>query len=211
MNISKAFLDGNFNPEYFRYCFDRAAENEAGAAENQAVNTSNQEQSNAAAERSTLLPFYRQEMNAQHAFDPTQTNELLNYAGAGAGGAASAATGEANSQAARTRNTSGFSSALDQNARQRQQTMGNLNEGIGAEDVTGAKRLNQEGAAGMAGLEGTDTRATLEAMGQEAPDINAQVNAGKSGWFQNMDQLIATLTGGAKNLAQADQAMNAND
>src|SRR5271167_452510 len=150
-NIAKAFLDGKFNPEYFRYCFDRAATQEAENAENQAQNVSTQEQSQAAQERSQLLPFYRQEMTAQRLYNPTQTNELLNYAGAATGGSGAAATGEAAAQAARTRNTSGFSSALDENARNRQQMMGQAGGQVAAQDVMGAKQLNQQGAAGMSG------------------------------------------------------------
>jgi len=195
-NVSKAFLDGTFDAENFRYCFDRAAQAEAKQAYGDARNVASQEQSNAAAERAQLMPFYKQEMTAQHLYNPEQTNELLNYAGAATGGSGSAAMGQANSEAARTRNTSGFSSALDQNARDRAKVMSTANLGVGAQDIMGAKQLNQEGARGLMGLEGLDTGAMLNAMGQEHEDINSQIEAGKSGWFQNMNQLISTLTGG---------------
>lgn len=192
-NISKAHLDGTFDPQYFRWCFDRAAQSEAKSAFNEAQNVSAQEASQAAAERAQLLPFYRHEMSAQHLFNPNQTNELLNYAGEATAGSGAGAAGEAASAAARTRNTSGFTPALDENARQRAQIMSKANLGVGSEDIMGAKQLNQQGAQGMAGLEGIDTKAMLEAMGQQAPDINAQVNAGKSGWFQNMTDMIRSL------------------
>ena len=157
------------------------------------------------------MPFYRQEMNAQHLYNPAQTNEMLNFAGAGTGGAGSAAAGEAASTAARTRNTSGFAPALDQNARDRASIMSRANLGVGAQDVEGAKMLNQQGAQGMAGLEGLDTKAMLESMGQEAPDINAQVNAGQHGWFQNMQDMIRSLgtaAGGFGKAAQSAQDAN---
>lgn len=182
---------------------DRAAQSMAKSAEREAENTAAQSRQNAASERSVLTPFYRQEMNAQHLYTPEQTNELLNYAGAATAGSGAAATGEAASEAARTRNTSGFSSALDKNARDRAALMSQANLGVGAQDVMGAKQLNQQGAAGMMGLEGIDTKAMLDAMGQRAEDINAYVNAGKSGWFQNLMQGIQTLTGGAQNATQA--------
>lgn len=166
--------------------FDRAATGEAKTAEQNAANVSGQEQSAVNAAGSALTPFYQQEMNAQHAFTPGQTNELLNAAGAPLAGTGSAAMGEANSQTARTRNSSGFSAALDQNARQRAQQMGTASLGIGAEDIMGAKALNQEGAKGLNEMYNTDTGAMLGAMGQEHEDINSQVDAGKSGWYQNM-------------------------
>ncbi len=184
---------------------DRAASNEAKQAATNSENLATQEGSNANAEHAQLAPFYRQEMNAQHGFTPGQTNELLNYAGAGAGGAAATSAGQIASLGARTRNTAGMSAALDQNARDRMQTMGGLNLGVGAQDVMGAKQLNQEGAAGMAGLEGTDQKAQLAAMGLQNEDINTQLNANKSGWFQNLTglmgaggNLISALKGGQR-------------
>ena len=194
-------FDGNvLEHEYFEYSgpvakCDRAAQSQASNAANTATNVAGQEESNANNAQAALTPFYRSEMDAQHGFNPGQTQELLNYAGAGAGGSGAAATGEAASTAARTRNTSGFSSALDQNARNRAQEMGTINAGVGEQDVMGAKALNQEGAKGMSGLYDTDTSAMLSSMGQVAPDINSEVNAGSHGWFQNMTGMIAALRG----------------
>jgi hypothetical protein len=175
---------------------DRAAQSQAKSAANTAAGVAGTEESAATNERAALTPFYRREMGAEHGFDPTQTQELLNYAGAGTGGSGATATGEANSQAARTRNTSGFSSALDQNARDRGKEMATVNAGVGAEDVMGAKALNQEGSRGMAGLYDTDTSAMLKSMGQVAPDINAESEAGRQGWFQNTVAAINALKPG---------------
>jgi hypothetical protein len=44
----------------------------------------------------------------------------------------------------------------------------------------------------MAGLYNTDTDAMLKAMGIQTGDINAQTEAGKSGWFQNLNALGQT-------------------
>ena len=165
---------------------DRAAQAQAGKAAGTAGNLATEEGANANAERAQLLPFYRQEMNASHLFNPEQLNEMLNYAGAAEGGTGATAMGEAASQAARTRNTSGFSSALDQNARDRMRAMSTANLGVGNEDIMGAKKLNQEGAAGMEGLFGTDIGAQLKAMGIQNEDINSEIQAGRQGWFQNL-------------------------
>lgn len=172
---------------------DRAAQAAAKKAGEVAGNVAGQEQSAATNERGFLTPYARMEMNAKHAYDPGQTQELLNYAGAGTAGSGATALGEAQSQGARTRNTSGFSSALDQNARDRARQMSTINANIGAQDVTGAKQLNQEGARLMSGLYDTDTAAMLKAMGIQTGDINAQTEAGKSGWFQNTLAAIEAL------------------
>jgi len=196
-NLSKALIDGTFDAENFRYCFDRAATNSAKKAAANAGDVASQEQGSANALSAQLTPFYRQEMNATHAFTPEQTNEMLNYAEGPAAGSAATAAGQAASESARTRNTSGFSSALDQAARDRTKAVGTASEGIGAADITGAKALNQQGAEGMSNLYGVDTGAMLKAMGQVPEDINAQVNAGSHGWFQNMTDLIRALKPGA--------------
>jgi len=175
---------------------DRAAQKEAKQAVGEARDTAATERGASDAERAQLTPFFRSEMNAQHGFNPQQTNELLNYAGSAIEGGGATTGGEAASEAARTRNTSGFSSGLDEAARQRQQEMSKANLGIGAQDVAGAKQLNQEGAEGMGGLFKTDTGAMLNSMGQEHEDINSQIEAGRSGWFQNTVAMINALTGG---------------
>lgn len=195
LNIAKRFIDGNYDVSEARWCFDRAMQKEDKNASAAAANTATQMGSNASALGSQLTPFYRGEMNAQHAFNPQQMNELLGAGEAGIAGANATALGQAQSQAARTRNTSGFSAALDQNARERMQQTGALGQQVAAQDVLGAKALNQEGAAGMAGLYGTDVNAQLAAMGiRNQADQNA-VEAGKSGWFQNAMNAVSTITG----------------
>ncbi len=193
---------------------DRAATAQAKQAEKMAAGTAASESGAAQNERAALTPFYRSEMNARHGFDPAQTQELLNYAGAGTGGAGATGIGQAQSQAARTRNTSGFSSALDENARNRQREMATVNAGVGAQDVLGAKNLNQEGARGMSSLYGTDTSAMLQAMGQIPADINAEMGAQQHGWVQDLSNGISigqqamNLINSAKTGGQGSTPMN---
>jgi hypothetical protein len=173
---------------------DRWGQGAAKDAANTAKTTAVGYGQEAGAEGAALNPFFRQEMTAEHGFDPTQTNELLTAAGAGTGGATSALTGQAELEAARTRNPSGFTKSLDEVARDKQKALAGSSEAIAVQDVLGAKQLNQEGARGMEGLYGTNVKGQLDAMGQQAQDINSEVNAGKSGWYQN---LLAGVDAGA--------------
>jgi hypothetical protein len=200
LNIAKRFVNGNYDTSEYRWCYDRAAQGAAKTAAGTAAGTAATEGGNANAAGAALTPFYRQEMNAQHLYNPQQMNELLGAGEAGISGANATAMGQAQSEAARTRNTSGFSAALDQNARERMQQTGALGQGVAAQDVLGAKQLNQEGAKGLAGLYSTDTDAMLKAMGIETGDINAQTEAGKSGWFQNLLGGVNAATGFAKSM-----------
>jgi hypothetical protein len=169
---------------------DRAAQNAAKTAEKTAASVAGEAGGAAAGERAALTPFYRQEMQAQHLYQPQQMQELLSAAGTPLAASAATTAGQAASQGARTRNTSGYSAALDQAARERNQAMGQAGLDIGAQDIMGAKKLNQQGAAGMAGLFGQDQEAMLKAMGIQTGDINAEVEAGKSGWLQNLNAAL---------------------
>ena len=148
-------------------------------------------------EHDTLSPFYNNELHAQHYFSPEQTGEMLTAAEAGSGGTTGSLKGEAELQAARTRNPSGFTKALDEVARNQAKVNAGASEGIAAQDIMGAKQENQLGAAGLQGLHGEDVKGQLEAMGQQQNDINSAVEAGKSGWLQNLNQTLATINGSA--------------
>jgi hypothetical protein len=131
-------------------------------------------------------------------FNPTDLNNMLVGSAQGAGGATSGLTGEANLATARTRNAGGFASALDEASRikNRQLSQNNL-------DIQGAnanlKQHQMDSAQGQLGnMYGMDTKSQLEAMGLVPQSINATVNAGKSGWLQNMNDTITAITGGAR-------------
>lgn len=180
---------------------DRALQSQAQNNATTAGNTAAGYGSSAAAEGSALNPFYTSEMKATHAFNPNQTNELLTAAEAGGGGATGALMGQAQQEAQRTRNASGFTKSLDEMARDKAKSAAGASEGIAAQDVMGAKQLNQQGAAGMEGLYGTNVGAQLKAMGQQNEDIGTAVQAGQSGWLQNMQGTLNSLANGAKGAA----------
>jgi hypothetical protein len=144
-------------------------------------------------ERGFLNPLYRQEATAEHLYTPGQTNEMLTAALAGGGAAAGDTAAATNRLAAETRNPSGFTKSLQEQARDRDKAAAGASEGIAAQDVMGAKGLNQAGIAGEQGLFNTDTGTQLSAMGAQQNATNAEVEAGKSGWLQNMNSTISAL------------------
>lgn len=164
---------------------DRWAQGQDKSMANTAGQVAGQAGSQAASDESQLTPFASQEMHATHSMDPTQINELLTSAGAGIGAAEGATEGAAQRQSARTGNASGFAKDLDQAARDRMKTGAGVSEGVAAQDIEGAQKLRQEGAGLMGDLFKTDTSKQLQAMGQEAQDVQDEVKAGQSGWLQN--------------------------
>jgi hypothetical protein len=89
--------------------------------------------------------------------------------------------------AATTGNASAATKSQQELARDKMKADAGVSEGIAAQDVLGAKTLNQEGAQGMQGLYGENLKGQLSAMGQEAGDINAATEASKAGWLQNVN------------------------
>ena len=170
----------------------RAAVNQAAGAEKTAGQTAAGLGQQAANEGAQVNPFYTQEMKAEHAYDPTQLNEMLTAAGAGVGGATGAATTEAKRNAATTGNASAGTAALDSLAREKMKTAAGVSEGIANQDVQGALQLRQQGAAGESGLYGENLKGQLAAMGQQASDINAETQADQTGWLQQAEGIAQT-------------------
>jgi hypothetical protein len=151
---------------------------------------------NAANEGSALNPFFTQEMNAQHSLNPNQTDEMLTAAESGAGAATGAEQGALINNATRTGNATGVTKSLDEMARDKSKAAAGASEGIAAADVTGAKQLNQEGAAGMQGLYGTNVGAQLGAMKQANTDVETQ-QALNPGWLKSTEGILGSLSGAA--------------
>jgi len=187
----------NFNPwtgiiNAERYCYLRAEESMAKGAAATAKNTAAQLGAEAGGEHAALTPFYQREMTAEHAFDPTQLNELLTAAGAGTGATTGAMQTNLQRQAATTGNPAAATKSLQELARDRMKANAGTSENIAGQDVLGAQQLRQQGAAGEAGLYGEDLKGQLQAMGQEAQDINAATEASKTGWLQNAEGIVKT-------------------
>jgi hypothetical protein len=135
-------------------------------------------------------------MNAQHSLNPNQTDEMLTAAESGAGAATGAEQGALINNATRTGNATGVTKSLDEMARDKSKAAAGASEGIAAADVTGAKQLNQEGAAGMQGLYGTNVGAQLGAMKQANTDVETQ-QALNPGWLKSTEGILGSLSGAA--------------
>jgi hypothetical protein len=154
--------------------------------------------SQAGTEGAQLNPFLSQEMKATHGFTPGQTDEMLTAAEAGSGGALGGLGAGIQNNAARTGNATGVGKTLDEMARDRSKAAAGASEGIAAQDVMGAKQMNQQGAAGMAGLYGTNTAGQLNAMKQQSGDISAASNMTQSPFSDIMNLANAGAAIGGK-------------
>lgn len=173
---------------------DRSAQAQGKQAFNQASGTANQYGSTAGQVGAELIPTLERDINNPIGFTPTQTNNMLVASEQGAGGATAGVTGAAGLNAMRTRNSAGLSGVLDQAARTRQQALSQNALGIQNKSAMLAQQKRAEALQQLQGVYGTDVGAQLRAMALEPEDINAEVNAGKSGWLQNAEGIIKTLS-----------------
>lgn len=152
---------------------------------------------------SNLIPGLEREANNPEGYTPEELNNQLVAGEQGAGGANAGITGQANLNAARTRNSAGYTAALDEAARDKTKQLSenalniqNKSDELGQEKQMAAQKE-------LGGLYGTDVEANLKAQGLVPEDVQAETQAGNSGWFQNMTNLISTLTAGAANARKA--------
>lgn len=203
---TKLVLDMNtgaiLEHEFFEYdgplmLCDRAAQAAAKNAASTAQGTAATDTAEGQAAQSFINPIFQHEATAEHLFTPGQENELLTAANAGSGAVSGAEKAALQREAASTNNATALTKNLQTAALDRMKSAAGASEGVAAQDVMGAKQLNQQGLAGEAGLFNTDTDAALKAMGIQTNDINTGIEAGKSGWLQNMNATISALTKGA--------------
>ena len=193
--ILNMLLQGIF-PGFFSNPMLGAMKNQA----NQAGTVAGQFGSQAGTEGAQLNPFFTQEMRAQHGLTPGQQNEMLTASEAGAGGALGGLGAGIQNNAARTGNATGVGKTLDEMARDRSKAAAGASEGIAAQDVMGAKQMNQAGAAGLSGLYGTNTAGQLSAMKQQGSDISAAANMTSSP-FADLGNVLGVGGALGKNVA----------
>lgn len=174
----------------------RSAVGQGKQATTDAGNTSANLGAQAAGIGSNLTPFLTSELEHPQGYSQGDTSAMLAAGMGGAGGATSALVGQGMQRAAVSRNAGGFQAALDDASRERAKAAAGSAEGIAAQNATVKLGQQQDAAKGLQGMYGTDTSGMLDSAGQQAGDINAQVNAGQSGWLQNSMNVIKMLNPG---------------
>jgi hypothetical protein len=182
----------------------RNAQNQANSAYNTAANTGAELGADANAIGSSVTPLLTSEMLHPEGLGQAGIAAETGAALGGAGGADAGIVGQANQRAAVSRNAGGFQAALDDASRNRMKAAAGASEGIESQNENLKQQQQQEGASGLERMYGTDTSGMLESQGQEANDINSEVNAGNSGWLQDTMGILGDINGiggtGANNL-----------
>jgi len=185
--------DGQYEIDHIPLRFDRGATGQAKKLGQQAGETGATAGSEAAVDRSSVIPGLVRDVNNPTGFTPEQRNDMLVKQQEAAGGGNAAVTGEGRLAALRTRTAGGFAPALAEAARSKGRTLA-----TGALDVANRNaELEQQKQAQarqqLLGLYGVDTSNMLKSMGLQSQDLQDQLAAGRQGWLQNTEGVLGTL------------------
>lgn len=170
----------------------RDAQASAANAASTAATTAGQYGAQAQGIGANLTPFLTRQMTNPQGMSQRDIGAQLTSTLAGTGGATAGLTGAASKMGADTRNPMGFSSALDAAAMQRDKGNAMAGEKIAANNADVKLEQQKQAASGLSGLYGMDVRGQTENAAQQAPDINAEISANKTGWLQNLEGGIDT-------------------
>ena len=178
--------------------FDRWAQGQAKSQEG--VDTANAgNYGNQAGQIAGIInPALKNAVNNPTGYTAQQQHEQLTAGEAGAGGATAGLSGAAGLAANRTRNSGSLAGINDTLARARAGAGAKISEGIAAKSADLGEANKQRAIAGLQGERAGDIGAQLHSQGQATDALNAEVNAGKSGWFQNMTDFMKAGADDAK-------------
>lgn len=156
--------------------------NQATGAATSAQNISNTDAGNAAGLFGALAPTLESEMAHPAGFDPTTMAKMNTGAQQTAGGSNAAAVGQGALRAARTRNAGAPAAAEAASNRAAGETLSKGRLGVDTANAELKARQQQQGAQGLESLYGTNTGASVNALGQVASNVNANTNAENASW-----------------------------
>lgn len=178
--------------------FDRSINSTSKANSTSATGNANQYGAQGQQIASSIIPGLEQQAQHPTGYDPTTENNMRVGSAQALGGATSGITGQANLEAARTRNAGGFTAALSEAARDRDRQASANELGIQNQSAQLAQEKQMNAQKQLAGLYGTDTENQLKSMGLANQDLNTALDADKTGWQQNAMNWIKTISSVAK-------------
>jgi len=173
----------------------RSAQNNAQNTYNESQALTNASEANSNALYNQLDPTFTQMATNPTGMSQTELSDANTASEQSAGGALGAVEGAANQDAAANRNSGSFAPALDNASRGASKTLSNDALGVQNENTALKTQQQTEGLQGLQSLDSQQNNDVLSSLGLQDTSNNSLINAGNSGWFQNMTGLIGSLKG----------------
>jgi hypothetical protein len=190
--------DGQFDVAEIPILFDRAAQGQANQNRKTDLGIATGAGSEASQIGSSVIPGLERDVNNPTGFTPVEKNRQLVAGAEAIGGVNAGVKGEANLASARTRTAGGFAPALDEAARIKSRQLSSNALGVENEDAMLRQKKQQEARGQLLGVMGSDRANQLRAMGLSDEAIQAELAAGRQGWFQNTMEGINTVVNAAR-------------
>lgn len=145
-----------------------------------------------------LQPMFTAEATNPQGYAPKDLSAMNTASQQSIGGATAGAVGEGDLTAARTRNAGGYQAANAEAVRSGQRQLSENALGVQESNAKLKELQKQSGISGLSDLYRGNQSTALNAIGQGNNAVNAQTNAGNSGWFQNLLGGINAVSGVAK-------------
>lgn len=172
---------------------------QAKAAATSAQGLSNQFAGNAGAGYAALMPELTTEAAHPAGFNPTDLARMNTGAQQTAGGSEAAAVGQGALLGSRTKNPGAAPAAISEAARESGQQLSKNALGIQTANAGLREQQRQEALKGLQGVTANETGASIGALGEVAPNVNADVNAKNASWdwAKNILDPVLGAAGGA--------------
>lgn len=164
----------------------------ADTAAKTAAANSNTFMSNGQSLYSNLAPMLTSQAANPQGFNPSDEAAMETGAMQEAGGTQAAAVGQGNLEAARTRNAGGFGQAITDASRGAGEALSRGLLGVRNANATLKQHQRDSALSGLSGLYGTNVGASNAALGNVAPNVNADTQAKSQSWdaFKNITKAI---------------------
>lgn len=178
---------------------------QANTAATSAQGLSNTLQGNSQALYGSLAPQLESEAANPQGYGPSDMAAMNTAAQQSAGGTQAAATGQGALLAGRTKNAGTADAAIASSARSAGQQASQRAVQNQAGNAQEKAHQQQAGLTGLEGLTNAQTNASIGALGQVAPNVNASTNAANASWDWSkdlFDPILQAQAAGAKAFSQ---------
>ncbi len=155
---------------------------QAKTAATSAQGLSNQLQGNQQAAFNSLMPELQTEAIHPAGFAPQDEARMQTQAQESAGGTQAGAVGQGALLASRTKNAGTPAAAIPAAARAAGEQLSKNSLGISTANAKLREGQRQEGIKGLEGLSATEGGQAIGALGEVAPNVNANTNAANQSW-----------------------------
>ncbi len=155
---------------------------QATQAATSAQGLSNQYAGNAGATYGALMPELASEAAHPAGFNPRDLSAMQTQVQQSEGGSNAGAVGQGALLAGRTKNPGVAAAAIPEAVRESGETASKNSLGIQTKNAALRESQRQSGLEGLEGLNKTETGAGISALGEVAPNVNADVAAKNASW-----------------------------